>query len=163
VVVAVWWWPGRDFFGELALLYNAPRAATVTAVTPCIAWALDRVTFKAIMQDSAMKQRSLYTDIIDRVPILSSLSAYEKLQLADAFKARSYGAGDVIIRQGEVRSCISRAFGHHRLTTDPRRRATSSSLWKTARWCAPSGLLMAASGISRMPWSRARTLASWPC
>ena len=28
-------------FGELALLYNSPRSATITALTDCHAWVLD--------------------------------------------------------------------------------------------------------------------------
>jgi cAMP-dependent protein kinase regulator len=45
--------PG-EAFGELALLYNAPRAATIKSKTDCILWALDRETFKNIVQDAAM-------------------------------------------------------------------------------------------------------------
>ncbi|MFO0131895.1 MAG: cyclic nucleotide-binding domain-containing protein [bacterium] len=29
-------------FGELALLYNAPRAATIECITECILFSLDR-------------------------------------------------------------------------------------------------------------------------
>jgi len=35
-------------FGELALMYNAPRAATVTSIEPSTLWALDRITFRRI-------------------------------------------------------------------------------------------------------------------
>jgi len=45
--------PG-EAFGELALLYNAPRAATIKSKTDCILWALDRETFKNIVQDAAV-------------------------------------------------------------------------------------------------------------
>jgi len=92
---------GRDFFGELALLYNAPRAASVTAVSACKAWALDRTTFKTIMQDCATKQSNLYRAFLDKVPLLSTLSAYEKLQLADALRPTNYDRNQVIIREGE--------------------------------------------------------------
>jgi cAMP-dependent protein kinase regulator len=42
--------PG-DAFGELALLYNAPRAANITADTECVLWSLDRETFNHIVKD----------------------------------------------------------------------------------------------------------------
>ena len=41
--------PG-EIFGELALLYNAPRAATVECVTDCVLFALDRSTFNHIVR-----------------------------------------------------------------------------------------------------------------
>lgn len=44
--------PG-DAFGELALLYNAPRAATIKADNNCVLWALDRLTFNHIVKDSS--------------------------------------------------------------------------------------------------------------
>ena len=33
-------------FGELALLYNAPRSATCMAVEECFLWGIDRHTFR---------------------------------------------------------------------------------------------------------------------
>jgi len=42
----------RNFFGELALLYDAPRAATVIASSDVVAWGLDRVTFKMVRRAS---------------------------------------------------------------------------------------------------------------
>jgi cAMP-dependent protein kinase regulator len=48
--------PG-EAFGELALLYNAPRAANITAKTQCTLWSLDRSTFNNIVKDAAMYLR----------------------------------------------------------------------------------------------------------
>ena len=44
--------PGEGF-GELALLYNAPRAATITATTESSLMKLDRGTFNHIVKDAA--------------------------------------------------------------------------------------------------------------
>jgi cAMP-dependent protein kinase regulator len=47
------YYPG-EAFGELALLYNAPRAATIIAKEDCVLWALDRETFNHIVKDAAV-------------------------------------------------------------------------------------------------------------
>jgi cAMP-dependent protein kinase regulator len=43
--------PGEGF-GELSLLYNAPRAATITAKENSIVWRLDRYTFNNIVKEA---------------------------------------------------------------------------------------------------------------
>ena len=47
--------PG-GFFGELALLYNAPRAATVQSIGESKLWALDRGTFKNCMARASKEE-----------------------------------------------------------------------------------------------------------
>lgn len=44
-------------FGELALLYNAPRAASIEAKTNATLFALDRATFNAIVKEATIKRR----------------------------------------------------------------------------------------------------------
>lgn len=46
----------RGAFGELALLYNMPRAATIKAITNGTLWAMDRQTFRRILLKSAYKK-----------------------------------------------------------------------------------------------------------
>jgi cAMP-dependent protein kinase regulator len=43
------YYPG-EAFGELALLYNAPRAATIKVKTSAVLFALDRQTFNNIVK-----------------------------------------------------------------------------------------------------------------
>jgi len=90
-----------DGFGELALMYNAPRAATCKAVGSVRLWAVDRVTFKVILMDTTMKRRNLYKDFLNKVPILSSLTEYEQLTIADSLIEEQYSDGDVMVTQGE--------------------------------------------------------------
>jgi cAMP-dependent protein kinase regulator len=55
--------PG-DAFGELALLYNAPRAATIIAEEDSVLWGLDRKTFNHIVKDAAAKKRDKYEEFL---------------------------------------------------------------------------------------------------
>lgn len=93
--------PGSSF-GELALMYNSPRAATATADTDLVLWALDRLTFRRILLAKTSRKRQLYESFLKEVPVLSRLSSYERSKLADALDTESYKPGDVVIKQGEV-------------------------------------------------------------
>ncbi|XP_043263392.1 cAMP-dependent protein kinase type II regulatory subunit isoform X1 [Colletes gigas] len=92
----------RGSFGELALLYNMPRAATIKAVTNGTLWAMDRQTFRRILLKSAYKKRKMYEDLINKVPMLKSLKSYESMNLADALVPKQYSDGEQIIRQGDT-------------------------------------------------------------
>jgi len=89
-------------FGELALLYNMPRAATIKAVSNGTLWAMDRQTFRRILLKSAYKKRKMYEALINKVPMLKSLEAYERMNLADALAPKQFGDGERIIKQGDT-------------------------------------------------------------
>jgi cAMP-dependent protein kinase regulator len=94
--------PGGSF-GELALMYNAPRAATVLSVEGGgTLWALDRITFRRILMDSTFQRRRLYESFLEEVPLLSSLTKYERSKIADALETQKYPAGTTIIREGDA-------------------------------------------------------------
>jgi len=69
--------PG-EAFGELALLYNAPRAASIEASEPSELWALDRRTFNHIVKDSAQEKREKYEEFLTQVNILQNMESYER-------------------------------------------------------------------------------------
>jgi len=89
-------------FGELALMYNMPRAATIKALTAGTLWALDRVTFRRIVLRTAFQRRKMYESLLETVPLLNSLSAYERMNLADALISQTYSDNYVIVSQGAI-------------------------------------------------------------
>lgn len=91
-----------DVFGELALLYNCPRAATVKGKEKGVLLQLDRETFNAIVKEAAQKKRQRYDNFLAKVPLLASMDAYERSQLADALRSETFGDGQTIVSQGEV-------------------------------------------------------------
>lgn len=90
-----------DAFGELALLYNCPRAASVVAQDKTILWSLDRETFNHIVKDAAAKRRERYETFLKGVPILESMEAYERTQMCDALQTEKHPKGKVIVQQGD--------------------------------------------------------------
>ena len=90
-----------EAFGELALLYNVPRAATITCGTDCELWTLDRKTFSYIVKDAAFLKRTRYEEFLQNVRLLATMDIYERSKLADALKEETYDPEDFIIKEGE--------------------------------------------------------------
>merc|ERR550537_316833 len=88
-----------DAFGELALLYNCPRAASVEAREKCVLWKLDRDTFNHIVKEAAAKKRERYESFLKQVPLLSSMDAYERSQIADALTRETYDANKQVVEE----------------------------------------------------------------
>jgi cAMP-dependent protein kinase regulator len=91
----------NNYFGELALLHDAPRAATVKSVSDVRCWALDRTTFKKIMFNQTTKTRQLHGEFLAQVPILSTISEYERFTIADALMPMDYREGETIVSEGQ--------------------------------------------------------------
>ena len=76
-----------EAFGELALLYNAPRAATITANTDCKLFRLDRSTFNHVVKDATVKKRKRYESFLAKVDLLDTMEPYERSKIADVIEA----------------------------------------------------------------------------
>ncbi|XP_076364771.1 cGMP-dependent protein kinase 1-like [Tachypleus tridentatus] len=91
--------PGK-VFGELAILYNCTRTATVTAIMDCKLWAIERQCFQTIMMRTGLVRQAEYTNFLKSVPTFRKLNEETLIKIADVLEETSYHKGDYIIRQG---------------------------------------------------------------
>lgn len=57
--------PGK-VLGELAILYNCKRTATIKAATDCKLWAIERQCFQTIMMRTGLIRQAEYTEFLKR-------------------------------------------------------------------------------------------------
>ncbi|XP_029632689.1 cAMP-dependent protein kinase type I-alpha regulatory subunit isoform X2 [Salmo trutta] len=88
-------------FGELALIYGTPRAATVRAKSNVKLWGIDRDSYRRILMGSTLRKRKMYEEFLSKVSILESLDKWERLTVADALETVQFEDGQEIVVQGE--------------------------------------------------------------
>lgn len=86
-------------FGELALMYSKPRAATVKAKTDGRLWALERNAFRSILMKTPARQ---LIQVLKKVEVLKPLSRTDLQRMADLMTEEKFFAGHHIVTQGET-------------------------------------------------------------
>ncbi|KTG07361.1 hypothetical protein cypCar_00010494 [Cyprinus carpio] len=87
-------------FGELAILYNCTRTATVRTVTSVKLWAIDRQCFQTIMMRTGLIKHAENMELLKSVLTFRGLPEEILSKLADVLEETHYEDGDYIIRQG---------------------------------------------------------------
>ncbi|XP_034027080.1 cGMP-dependent protein kinase 2 [Thalassophryne amazonica] len=88
-------------FGELAILYNCTRTASVRAVNKVRTWALDREVFQNIMRRTAETRHEQYRNFLRSVSLLANLPEDKLSKIVDCLEVEYYDKGEHIIREGE--------------------------------------------------------------
>jgi putative peptide zinc metalloprotease protein len=96
-----------DYFGELALLHDAPRNATCRATVPTEALCLSRPDFDILVRARFSLREKVdrsiaRADLLRRMPLFAELDAHQIQLIAAQLREEVYDPGAVIIRQGEI-------------------------------------------------------------
>jgi len=92
--------PGRSF-GDLALLYDCPRACTCIAAEACLLWRVDQTTFRQILANGRVNGDKETIDTLRKVSFLQQLSDEYIAKIASAVIPETFKKGEVIIKKGE--------------------------------------------------------------
>ncbi|XP_065161153.1 cGMP-dependent protein kinase, isozyme 1-like [Atheta coriaria] len=87
-------------FGELAILYNCTRTASIRVVSDSNVWVLDRKVFQQIMVRTGLQRLEDNINFLRSVPLLQNLNNDVLAKIADVLEVEFYPSGAYIIRQG---------------------------------------------------------------
>ena len=87
-------------FGELALVYNSPRAASVVASDVCHLWALELSVFRSVLANTNSSNTINRCEFLKKCPFLDTLSNEQISKLSGALECSVYEDGEFIVRQG---------------------------------------------------------------
>ena len=93
--------PGEGF-GELALLHDNPRSATVRCVEFTALWTIDRLAFRKAIEDMNAKIYEKNREFLDKVKVLATLEPQQKDKLAASLVTMKFNNGQNIITEGEM-------------------------------------------------------------
>ncbi|CAD8152969.1 unnamed protein product [Paramecium octaurelia] len=90
-----------SYFGEIALLYNTTRSASIRTLTDCGFWSLDSSTFKKIIEKLMLQDYDENRKFIDEVPFFSFMTSEQKDQSAYALITTKFAPGQAIVNEGD--------------------------------------------------------------
>ncbi|KAM8846623.1 cGMP-dependent protein kinase 2 [Synchiropus picturatus] len=89
-----------DVFGELAILYNCKRTATVKAKSEVRLWCMERQTYRTIITNKSKKKREQLMGFLKTSRTLKDLNDVQLSKIIDSMEEVKYQDKDVIVREG---------------------------------------------------------------
>lgn len=93
-------------FGELALLYGAPRSGTIKTETDCFFWVMEKKNFKKIVDHIVHISFEDNKKFIQAIPVMNTIDHEHKINLCNNIYKEAYEEGKNIFNAGEIPSCI---------------------------------------------------------
>jgi cGMP-dependent protein kinase len=93
--------PG-GIFGDLALIQDSPRTATIKTIENTTLWGLDRFSFKRATQEVNLQNYEENKSFVESVPLFAYLTNAQKDALLECTSNLRYNPGDKIVREGDL-------------------------------------------------------------
>ena len=95
-----------ECFGELAMIYSAPRSSSILSKTKCVLWGLDNTTFRRFVTTITQKHYEFIKGYIFRLPLFSYLDDKEKDKIIFNSHRFKYKVGSTIFRKNDQANAI---------------------------------------------------------
>ncbi|KAH0482201.1 MAG: uncharacterized protein KVP18_000135 [Porospora cf. gigantea A] len=89
-------------FGEIALIHNTPRSATVKALTKGGVWGVQRTTFRNILKQLSSKNFAENRQFLESIRLFEMLTDSQKSMITNALVLETFKANVNIITEGEA-------------------------------------------------------------
>eukprot|EP00574_Skeletonema_japonicum_P009982 CAMPEP_0201719612 /NCGR_PEP_ID=MMETSP0593-20130828/4784_1 /ASSEMBLY_ACC=CAM_ASM_000672 /TAXON_ID=267983 /ORGANISM="Skeletonema japonicum, Strain CCMP2506" /LENGTH=740 /DNA_ID=CAMNT_0048210095 /DNA_START=26 /DNA_END=2248 /DNA_ORIENTATION=+ len=87
-------------FGELALMYSAPRAASIIAKSDGLLWALHRYAFNKVVAEQSSRLEA--EKLLKKIDVFKKLPSDSLKELSSSLCEAKFTRDDVIINEGDV-------------------------------------------------------------
>ena len=91
-----------DSFGEMALLHDSPRSATICTLVKCALWTVDRQTFRATLEELNIKNHEENRSFLNSVPAFENLTEQQKDGLLSSLVVQKFSNGTRILNEGDA-------------------------------------------------------------
>lgn len=89
-------------FGELALMYDCPRSASIKSLSDAVVFSLDRLSFKKFIMFANESAHDVNVKALKKVPIMANLSERILSKVSESLLRENFDVGTVIIKEGDA-------------------------------------------------------------
>lgn len=93
-------------FGELALIKNRPRAATITCIEDCHFAVMSKNDYEKVLQKIELKKMQKIIDFLHQLPFFKVWTKTSLSKLHYSFEERQFIRNQVVYREGDESSMV---------------------------------------------------------
>lgn len=92
----------QDSFGELALIHDTPRTATVITIEKSALWGVDRRTFRSTLEQINAQNYAENRRLLESIPVFQILNHGQMESLINSISTVMFTSGQEIVHEGEL-------------------------------------------------------------